>query len=141
MKEYLTVATVAASPERVWAILTDGKSYADWNPEIVAIDGPIAPNARIIAHVRLGDGAVRRVPQRVRVLEAPRRMEWVGGLPLGLFVGQRTFIVTPVEAGTEFRLHLKMSGPLAAMILKSVGDRQPEIDQFSAALKRRAEMP
>jgi hypothetical protein len=32
-----------------------------------------------------------------------------------------------------------MSGPLAALILKSVGDRQPEIDSFSAALKLRSE--
>jgi hypothetical protein len=32
-----------------------------------------------------------------------------------------------------------MSGPLSALILKSVGDRQPEIDGFSAALKIRAE--
>jgi hypothetical protein len=51
-------------------------------------------SVRIKAHVRLGDGAVRAVPQR---------------------------------------------GPLSPMILKSVGDRQPEIDSFSAALKGRAE--
>ena len=139
MKEYVTATTIAASPERVWAVLVDGTSYADWNPEIVAVDGSIAPNARITAHVRLGDGAVRRVPQRVEALEPPRRMEWVGGLPLGLFVGRRTFTVTPVATGAEFRMHLRMSGPLAPLILKSVGDRQPEIERFSAALKHRAE--
>jgi hypothetical protein len=32
-----------------------------------------------------------------------------------------------------------MSGPLSSLILKSVGDRQPEIDSFSLALKVRAE--
>jgi hypothetical protein len=139
MKEYVTVTTIAASPERVWAVLIDGTAYADWNPEIVAVEGPITLNAHITAHVRLGDGVIRRVPQRVRTLEAPRRMEWVGGLPLGLFVGRRTFTVTPVAAGAEFRMHLQMSGPLAPLILKSVGDRQPEIERFSAALKQRAE--
>jgi hypothetical protein len=36
-------------------------------------------------------------------------------------------------------MHLRMIGPLAAMILKSVGDRQPEIDRFSRGLKERAE--
>jgi hypothetical protein len=66
-------------------------------------------------------------------------MQWVGGLPFGLFVGRRTFTLTPVATGTEFRMHLQMSGPLAAMILKSVGDRQPEIERFSAGLKQRAE--
>ncbi|MFL5616387.1 MAG: SRPBCC family protein [Gemmatimonadaceae bacterium] len=139
MKEYLTVATIAASPERVWDVLTNGAAYGEWNPEIVGIDGVIAPNAKIRVHVRLGDGAVRRVGQRIVALDPPRRMEWVGGLPFGLFVGRRTFTLKPVATGTEFRMHLQMSGPLSAMILKSVGDRQPEIERFSAGLKQRAE--
>jgi hypothetical protein len=32
-----------------------------------------------------------------------------------------------------------MSGLLSPMIIKSVGDRQPEVDSFAAALKARAE--
>jgi hypothetical protein len=32
-----------------------------------------------------------------------------------------------------------MTGMLAPLILKSVGDRQPEIDSFTAALKAHAE--
>lgn len=139
MKEYVSTATIDASPERVWAILTDGEAYREWNPEIIAVDGRFAVGARITAHVRLGDGAVRKVPQRVTALEPPKRMEWLGGLPFGLFVGRRTFTLTPGTNGVEFRMHLQMSGPLSSLILKSVGDRQPEIDRFSEALKRRAE--
>jgi uncharacterized protein YndB with AHSA1/START domain len=139
MKEYISKSIIDASPEAVWAVLTDGGAYREWNPEIVRIDGPIALGGRITAHVRLGDGAVRAVTQRVTALEVPTRMEWVGGLPMGLFVGRRTFTVTSRGSGVEFRMHLRMSGPLAPLILKSVGDRQPEIDSFSAALKRRAE--
>jgi uncharacterized protein YndB with AHSA1/START domain len=141
MKEYETAATIAAPPERVWAVLTNGDSYAQWNPEIVGVEGRLALGERITARVRLGDGAVRNVPQRVVTFDPPSRMEWVGGLPLGLFVGRRTFTVTRVAGGTEFRMHLHMSGPLASLILKSVGDRQPEIDRFSAALKACVEAP
>ena len=36
-------------------------------------------------------------------------------------------------------MHLSMTGLLAPLILKSVGDRQPEFDSFSAALKKHAE--
>jgi len=139
VQEYDTTAAINASPDKVWAILTDGSAYSQWNPEIVGIDGTIAAGARITAHVRLGDGAVRKVPQRVTALDAPRWMQWTGGLPFGLFVGRRTFTVTPTGSGAEFRMHLHMSGPLASLILKSVGNRQPEIDRFSAALKERAE--
>jgi len=46
--------------------------------------------------------------------------------------------VTPRGAQAEFRMHLSMTG-LAPSILKSVGDRQPEFDSFSAALKKHAE--
>jgi hypothetical protein len=46
---------------------------------------------------------------------------------------------TPAGRGVEFRLHLRMSGLVSPLILKSVGDRQPEVDSFAAALKARAE--
>jgi hypothetical protein len=36
-------------------------------------------------------------------------------------------------------MRLRMAGPLSGLIEKSVGDRQPQIDSFSAALKARAE--
>lgn len=139
MKEYITATTIAASQERVWAVLVDGKGYEEWNPEIIGVRGQISLGARIIAQVRLGDGAVRPVPQRVVEFQPPGRMTWQGGLPLGLFVGRRTFMLTSTAGGVEFRMHLQMSGPLSSMILKSVGDRQPEIDRFTAALKRRCE--
>lgn len=70
-----------------------------------------------------------------------RRRGWSGpaGLPLGLFVGRRTFTVLPRGGVVEFRMHPRMSGPLVPLILKSVGNRQPEIDTFSAALRAPAE--
>ena len=139
MKEYTTTSIINASPETVWTVLTDGASYHEWNPEIIAIDGRFADGATVKAHVRLGDGAVRKLPQRVTLVERSMRMEWTSGLPFGLFVGRRTFTVTPNASGAEFRMHLRMSGLFSGPIIKSVGDRQPEIDKFSTALKQRAE--
>ncbi len=138
-KEYTSTCFVNAPPATVWAILTDAAAYGEWNPEIIRIEGRFALGERITAQVRLGSGAVRRVPMRVTALEPPMRMEWTGGLPLGLFVGRRTFTVTPSANGAEFRLHLRMSGPLASLIGKSVGDRQPEVDSFATGLKTHAE--
>lgn len=139
MREYSTMVVINAPPERVWQVLTDSGAYQEWNPEIIGVEGNMALGERIVARVRLGDGALRRVPMRVSRFEVPSRMEWLGGLPLGLFVGRRTFTVTPRSGGSEFRLHLEMSGLLSPLISKSVGDRQPEVDSFSAALKRRVE--
>jgi hypothetical protein len=139
MYEFITKATIRASRERVWEILTDAAGYAEWNPEIVGIEGRMALGERIRARVKVGGGAIRVVPLRVTAFEAPSRMEWTGGLPLGLFVGRRIFTVTPRDAKVEFCMLVQMSGLLAPLIVKSVGDRQPEIDSFSSALKVRAE--
>jgi uncharacterized protein YndB with AHSA1/START domain len=139
MTVYETMVVINAPPERVWQVLTDAAAYHEWNPEIVGVEGQMGLGKRIVARVRLGDGALRRVPMRVSRFEVPSRMEWLGGLPLRLFVGRRTFTVTPRSGGSEFRLHLEMSGLLSPFISKSVGDRQPEVDSFSAALKRRVE--
>jgi hypothetical protein len=60
-------------------------------------------------------------------------------MPLGLFTGRRTLTVRPRDGGTEFRMVVRMSGPLAGLMVKAVGDRQSEIDGFSAAVKVHAE--
>jgi len=137
--EYETEALIGAPSEGVWAILTNAEAYKDWNPEIVAIDGNLAHGEKFSAHVRLGSGKVQKVTQMVTGFEPPTQMQWTGGLPFGLFVGRRTFNVEPTDGGTRFRLHLSMTGPFSQMILKSLGDRQPEIDSFSEALKKAAE--
>jgi hypothetical protein len=139
--EFLTRATIRAAPEAVWEILTTVAGYAEWNPEIVAVEGRMALGERIRARVKVGGGAVRTVPLRVTAFEAPSRMEWTGGLPLGLFTGRRILTVTPGNGAVEFAMLVRMSGPLAGLMVKSVGNRQAEIDGFSAALKVRAEQP
>ncbi len=133
--EYETQTSIDAKPQHVWGILTNAAGYKNWNPEIIAIDGKIARNEKITAHVRLGSGAIRKVGLKITEFQDGVRMKWVGGLPLGLFIGTRTFTVGQSGDGTIFRMHLSMKGPLAPMILNSVGDRQPEVDSFTNALK------
>jgi uncharacterized protein YndB with AHSA1/START domain len=141
--EYATEVAIAAAPAQVWRVLTDAANYASWNPEILAVAGRFAAGERIRVRVRLGDGTIRNLSMRVTEFSAPTRMQWTGGMPLGLFTGVRTFTVAGEDAGegagARFRMHVRMSGPLAPAIVRSVGDRQPEIDRFSAALKARVE--
>jgi len=139
LNEYDTAAIVHAPAANVWRILTDAAGYEKWNPEIVGVEGRFDRGERIRVRVKLGDGAIRSLTLRVTSFTAPSSMEWTGGLPFGLFVGRRIMTVVPRGEDTEFRMHLSMTGPLAAAILRSVGDRQPEIDSFSAALKKYAE--
>ena len=137
--EFSTQSMIRAAPEAVWHVLTIASGYAQWNPEIVAVEGQMALGERILARVKVGSGAVRNVPLRVTAFDAPSRMEWTGGLPLGLFTGRRMFTIEPHAGMSEFRMLVQMSGPLASLMVKAVGDRQAEIDAFSSALKERAE--
>jgi uncharacterized protein YndB with AHSA1/START domain len=138
-QHYDTSVRIQAPVETVWRVLTDSAGYRAWNPEILEVDGVMAPGARITVRVKVQGGAIRRLRMRVTACEPPARLEWTGGMPLGLFVGRRTFVLTRQDACTLFSMHLSMTGPLAPLILKSLGDRQPDIDAFSAALRARVE--
>ena len=142
MKGFSTTTTIRAAPERIWSLLTDAAGYGRWNPEIDRIDGRIELGRKITAHVDLGNGVRRPVGVRVTTLRAAPewRMEWTGGLPLGLFTGRRVFTLAPRDGGVvEFSLQLRFSGPMAGPIVRSLGDRQPDIDRLAAGLKQAAE--
>ena len=47
MKEIRTTADIHASPERVWAVLTDFAAYRDWNPFITSAAGSLQPGERL----------------------------------------------------------------------------------------------
>ena len=134
--EFVTTAMIQAPPDRVWSVLTDAGNYAAWNPEIVGLAGRMALGERLKARVKVGSGAIRPVTMRITAFDpSSRRMEWTGGLPLGLFTGLRIFTVDSDAGGCLFRMIVRMSGPLAGAMVRSVGDRQKEIDGFSLALK------
>jgi hypothetical protein len=140
VKEFSTTSCIRATPEVVWAILTDGPGYVNWNPEIIRVDGLIALGQKIKAYVLLHGGVVRPVTVKVSEMEPMRHMVWTGGLPLGLFTGRRTFSLTPRDDGiVEFTMHLHLSGLLSKPIAKSLGDRQSDIDALAAGLKKWAE--
>jgi hypothetical protein len=81
----------------------------------------------------------RAFPVKVTALEAPRRMVFTGGMPMGLFRGERTYTLTPSDGGTAFRMREEYTGPLLGMIWKSMPDLQPSFDRFAAGLKQRVE--
>jgi len=65
---------------------------------------------------------------------------WRGGLPLGLFVGERVFTLTPGSGGAvEFSMRETFTGLLAPLIGRTLPDMQPAFEQFADALKREAE--
>jgi hypothetical protein len=129
---------IAAPPVAVWKILTDAASYPTWDSGVVAVDGTIAPDETITVHAAINPG--RTFPVKVTEFEAPTTMKWTGGMPMGLFVGERTFTLTlSGDGGTVFDMREEYHGPLTAMMWRSMPDLQPSFDQFANGLKARAE--
>lgn len=138
MKAFSTAIQIQATPQAVWTVLTDGAHWAEWNPTVDRVEGTIAAGGKVSVYVKLSPG--RAFPVRVSAFEPPHRMVWTGGMPLGLFKGERIYTLTPHAAGVAFAMRETFSGPMAPLITRSIPDMQPAFDQFAAALKRRCEL-
>ena len=138
MKSFTTRTTIKAAPEAIWALLTDAPAYPSWNTTVTSVDGAIAPGQKVTVHAKISPG--RAFPVTVAAFEAPRRMVWSSGMPLGLFKGERTFELKPTGDGTvEFAMTEAYTGLFAPLITRSIPDLQPAFDEFAACLKQRAE--
>lgn len=137
MKTFAVSTVIHAKPETIWAILTDGTKWTTWNTTIDKVEGAIQPGGKLKVYTNLSPG--QAFPVRVSVFEPSRRMVWTGGMPLGLFKGERTYTLTPKDGGVEFSMTEVFSGLMAPLITRSIPDLQPSFVEFAAALKRRAE--
>lgn len=137
MKRFEVRCTIAASPARVWAHLTDAQALVAGGLGIERIEGTIAPGAAVKVWSAASPG--RAFALRVTEFAPPRRMVWSGGMPLGLFTGVRQFTLTPEGAGTEFHMREDFSGLLSPLIAGSIPDLQPSFEQFADGLRRLSE--
>jgi len=138
MKVYRAATTIHASPKTIWAILTDAPRYPDWDPTVDRIEGTIAAGEKLKAFSKLSPG--RAFPVKVSTFNPPEKMVWSGGMPLGLFKGERTFTLTPKGNGqVEFVMQEVFSGPLLPLIGKTIPDLTEPFEQFAEGLKKHAE--
>lgn len=138
MKTYEATSTIEASPDAVWAILTDAPAYSDWDSGVEQVEGRIAPGEKIKVISEANPG--RAFPVKVTEFAPAQKMTWSGGMPLGLFKGVRTFTLSPEGAGTtKFAMREEYTGPLLPLIWRSMPDLGPSFEQFARGLKQRAE--
>lgn len=138
MKTFSVTTSIRATPERIWALLTDAAQYPAWNNTVSGIDGRIAPGERITVHAKINPG--RAFPVTVAEFTPAKRMVWSGGMPLGLFKGERVFTLSPLADGeVEFFMREEYSGLLSPLIARSIPDLQPAFNEFASDLKKAAQ--
>jgi hypothetical protein len=137
LKSYEASADIKASPEQVWAVLTDAAGYSRWDSGVVRVEGTIAPGNTIKVFSSVSPN--RAFPVKVSEFRPVQAMRWSGGMPLGLFKGVRTFRLTPNGGTTRFEMREEFTGPMLPLIWRSMPDLGPSFAQFATGLKARAE--
>jgi hypothetical protein len=140
VKRIVTGRLIAAPPERVWAVLADFRRYAEWNPLNIRADGYARAGARVpMRFVDAGGGKGRIIAQTVTVTvcEPPRRLAWVGRVPL-LFLGRHWFTLEPADGGTMLRHGETLAGLIPLAFSAERLDRQRRAyEAMNDALARR----
>ena len=138
MKFFSASISITATPDLIWEILTDASGYPEWEPGMERIEGTIALGEKIEVYTKISPD--RTFPVQVTTFEPGRRMVWTGGMPLGLFKGERTFTLTPNEDGTtEFTTREEFSGLLLPIFGRTIPDLSQSFENFAAGLKAQAE--
>jgi hypothetical protein len=128
---------INASPEAIWALLTDAKRFPTWNSTVTSIDGEIALGQKLAIKVPLDPK--RTFTPKVTKFAPNEAMEWSDGFA-PMFRGVRTYTLTRKGAGvTEFAMREEFSGLMLPMIRGSLPDFAPAFEAYAADLKRAAE--
>lgn len=91
---------VAATPQRVWQVLTDFGAYQQWNPSIPMASGQAIAGS--ILHVEIHWPGLKRGRYRLTVLAAvsQRELRWLGHFGVaGLMDGDHRFLVEGLAPG------------------------------------------
>jgi hypothetical protein len=129
--------TIQATPEKIWALLTDAAAFPRWNSTVTSIEGEIAEGRTL--KLRVPSAPNRVFTPKVSCLEPGRSMVWSDGMA-PIFKGVRRFTLTPNGDGsTEFSMHEEFSGVMLPMIKGSLPDFAPVFEAYATDLKRAAE--
>jgi len=142
MKELHSQIEINASPEHVWAILTDFASYPQWNPFIRSISGELKVGERL--DVRLEPPGGRGITLRPTVLSAEpnRQLRWLGHLLVpGLFDAKHSLATQPLEEKRVRFIQSEMfKGVLVPLFARSLDNNTLRgFEEMNGALKEQAE--
>lgn len=135
-----TSIDIAASPARVWEILTDFAAYPQWNPFIVRVAGLPVVGGRLV--VTIQPPGRKAMMFRPVVLAATPEVElrWRGRLLMpGLFDGEHLFRLSPADGGCRLDHSEVFTGLLAGLLGGTLPATRRGFVAMNEALKARAE--
>ncbi len=142
MTQVKTSITIAAPPERVWAVLTDFADYSRWNSIISRPRADLREGGKIRFRIKIEASPELGFTAKIVRCEPGRALAWRGGVPLvpALAWGEHYFELSPGAEGTRLTHGERFGGLLGLLIRGPAHARVTRTyEAFNAALKARAE--
>jgi hypothetical protein len=131
---------IEATADRVWETLADFPRYVEWNPFIREAAGRAAPGGRITVRIFRDERKASTFKPRIVAAAPGRELRWLGHVLVpGVFDGEHSFELTPVEGGTRVVQSERFSGVLVPFMGKVIEDTVDRFHALNRALKRRVE--
>lgn len=145
MREVSNAIDIAASPERVWRVVTNFSDYRRWNPFIRGIKtaGRLETGSKLALRTRLSPGGRAQIFSAMALKVVPaaelrwRRTRWLRGL----FDGEHALIIVPHGLnGCRLIQRERFSGLLAPLLFPLVQEKtRSALEAMNRALQRVAE--
>ena len=141
MRQLRTDIEIDATPDRVWAILTDFASYPAWNPFIESIRGEPVVGSKLEVRIAPPDGKAMTFKPTVLNAEPDRELRWLGRVLLpGILDGEHMLQLEPLAGGrVRFVQAERFRGVLVPFLGKTLDRTERGFAAMNEALKGRAE--
>jgi len=139
MKQIETKIVIKAPREKVWSVLTDFDSYANWNPFIIRGSGNTEVGSQLDLTMKNGKKEMGFTPE-VQISDQNYEFEWLGSGMGGTFKGRHYFRLADTDEGTELVHGEKFSGLLSGLILAMIKSETTKgFESMNLALKEKVE--
>jgi hypothetical protein len=141
VKRIDTEIEIAASPERVWALLADTPRWKEWNPFVRSFEGELREGARITVKIGPPGKAPMTFKPRLLAVRANEELRWLGRLVIpGLFDGEHHMRLEALPGGkTRFHHGEAFGGILVPLLGSLLKATEKGFVAMNEALKAKAE--
>lgn len=138
MRTISAVVDIAATPQQVWAVLTDLDAYQDWKPFIQSASGQLIKGSTLRLRMVPEHGALTMRPRSLAV--QPGALRWIGRLIMpGIFDGTHQFALDDLGGRTRLTQCETFRGALVPFTGSAITRTESDFRPFNQALKQRAE--
>jgi uncharacterized protein YndB with AHSA1/START domain len=137
-RRFTATIDIAASPERVWAVMSDVERWPEWTASMTRVERFDASPLGVGSRVRVKQPRLAAALFEITKWEPGRGFDWIA--PTAAVTADARHLIEPVVDGARVTLSVEFSGPLATPVAWWFGGLTKRYIAMEAeGLKRRAE--